>query len=171
MRFGYLEALSARIPGQRATVRRLLASKLQSALDDYALRLRAPAPAAAAAPADTTCAPLAELNAHIRRAAPEGASPPHELASVSRFRRAWEGGRTLDQLEQALARRPANAGPLNSHALVLRSLGLMQALSMDYLRRFLGHAETLQWLEQARDQYRRESARTAKPAARSRRRK
>jgi hypothetical protein len=32
---------------------------------------------------------------------------------------------------------------------VLRTLGLLRDLSPDYLRRFLSHVETLQWLEQA----------------------
>jgi|GEM_PF-6586288 len=115
--------------------------------------------------------PLAELNAYIRsaRAARLGvgeaqAEAQEELASVRRFRRAWESGRTLDQLEQALARSPANAGPLNSHALVVRSLGLMGELSTDYLRRFLVYAQALQWLEKAREKYPRETAKAAKAA-------
>lgn len=113
--------------------------------------------------------PLAELNAYIRTVT---RSPEGELASVRRFRQAWESGRTLDRLEQAQAKSPANAGPLNSHALVLRSLGLMQELSTDYLRRFLVHAETLQWLEKAREQHPREQTASArKPARRSRRQK
>ncbi len=32
---------------------------------------------------------------------------------------------------------------------MLRTLGLLRDLSPDYLRRFLSHVETLQWLEQA----------------------
>jgi len=116
--------------------------------------------------------PLAELNAYIRsaRAARLGVSEAQaeaqeELASVRRFRRAWESGRTLDQLEQALARSPANAGPLNSHALVVRSLGLMGELSTDYLRRFLVHAQALQWLEKAREKYPREGNKPSRPSA------
>ncbi|QJW85699.1 DUF2894 domain-containing protein [Ramlibacter terrae] len=50
---------------------------------------------------------------------------------------------------EAVARRPAQAGPLNSHVLVLQTLGMMRELSPDYLRRFIEHVETLQWLEQA----------------------
>jgi hypothetical protein len=113
--------------------------------------------------------PLAELNAYIRSAraqrlglSEDQAAAQQELASVRRFRRAWESGRTLDQLEQALARSPANAGPLNSHALVVRSLGLMGELSTDYLRRFLVYAQALQWLEKARETYPRAPAKVAK---------
>jgi hypothetical protein len=122
--------------------------------------------------------PLAELNAYIRRVSLERAGAdafgapvdPGELASARRFRHAWNSGRTLDQLQQAIARTPANAGPLNSHALAVRSLELMGELSTDYLRRFLVSVETLQWLEAARQQYPRQSA-AAKSATRSRKRK
>jgi len=51
-------------------------------------------------------------------------------------------------VEQASQRAPDNAGPLNSHMLVLRTLGLMRELSPHYLRRFLSHTETLLWLDQ-----------------------
>jgi len=125
--------------------------------------------------------PLADLNAYIRgtvetrRAAIEedtgDAANPDDLFNARSFRKAWERGRTLDRFEQALARTPANAGPLNSHALVLRSLAQMRELSTDYLRRFLVQAETLQWLEKAREKYPREEAKAGKAAARKTKRK
>lgn len=122
--------------------------------------------------------PLAALNAYIRgtvqaRRAEAGvpdAVPPDELFAALRFRKSWESGRTLDRLEQAVARTPANAGPLNSHALVLRSLGMMGELSTDYLRRFLVQVETLQWLEKARERYPRETQ-AGKAGKRARRKK
>jgi hypothetical protein len=104
----------------------------------------------------TAGAPLAQLNRYIRAAraaahekmALPGETPaPHELASVRRFKQAWETSLLRDEVERAVARKPANAGPLNSHALVLQSLGMMQQLSPHYLRRFLTHVEALQWLE------------------------
>jgi hypothetical protein len=72
-----------------------------------------------------------------------------ELPSARRFMQAWDASRTHDAVEQAITRKPLNAGPLNSHMLVLQSLGLMRGLSPDYLRRFLVHVESLQWLDQA----------------------
>jgi hypothetical protein len=99
---------------------------------------------------------LARLNDEIRNApqrhrqatrAP-GARPRDELASVSRFRRSWSAGRAQERVFAASLQKPANAGPLNSHALVLQSLELMQALPGDYLRRFVAYAESLVWLEQ-----------------------
>lgn len=103
------------------------------------------------------CVLLAQLNRHISHASPavQAADPEaqgrEELASVRRFRRTWGRGRSQDQLARATSRKPANAGPLNSHALVLQSLALMQELSPDYLRHFMTHVEALQWLETARD--------------------
>ena len=128
------------------------------------------------------CAPLAQLNLYIRsaRMARDAAAVPgetleqDELASVRRFRRAWETCRTQDEVEQAVARRPVNAGPLNSHVLVLQSLGLMQALSPEYLQRFLAHVETLQWLERTSEklpQPQTAQAKAAKAARRNRQKK
>ena len=111
--------------------------------------------------------PLAGLNAYIRGVTRQGQDG--ELASAVRFRRSWEAGRTLDRLQQAIANAPANAGPLNSHALVARALGLTGELSTHYLRRLLVQVETLQWLEAAREQFPRPAA--AKAARRARKRK
>lgn len=130
-----------------------------------------------------SCSPLAQLNQYIRSAKaaacektalPGEAPDEHELLSARRFRRAWETCRTHDEVEEAVARKPANAGPLNSHVLVLHALGMMQTLSPEYLRRFLAHAEALQWLEQAREKYphpQAAQAKAAKAARRSRQKK
>ncbi len=89
--------------------------------------------------------PLARLNQHIASLSPPGA----ELRSVQAFRESWARIATEDQVTQAVQRGPENAGPLNSHMLVLRTLSLMQTLSPDYLRRFVSHADSLLWLDQA----------------------
>lgn len=158
-RFCALEALARRAADQGEPVRRLLQATLERALAQYAQRLAeagplAPARRASALPT-APASPLAELNAYIRAASPgheEGAARP-ELASVRRFRSAWSSRRAQDRLAQASTRRPANAGPLNSHALVLDSLALMREVSPDYLQRFLAQVESLQWLERAAAQY------------------
>lgn len=163
-RFRYLEALSLRASQQPEPVRRVLHEKLRAAVADYAQRAahRQPAGGEGARhqrPSAAICAPLAELNQYIRNAAAQTTGVPgdapreQELASVRRFRQAWNTGRAQEQLQQAVSRRPANAGPINSHALVLQSLGLMGELSADYLRRFLVHVESLQWLETASEQH------------------
>lgn len=147
--------------------------RLQAAGDALGLRRLA-----AEADARAACAPLARLNDSIRGATlgapgadPAATGDAAELASVRRFRRAWDSGRTLDRVEQAVARKPLQAGPLNSHALVLDALESLRRLSTDYLRHFLLHVESLQWLEQAGEKYpqKRAPARQAgKPARRAR---
>ena len=103
--------------------------------------------------------PLAELNAHIEQASvaaraglPAGGGDWPDLRSAQRFRETWERLGAEDAVVKATHRAPENAGPLNSHMLVLRTLGLMRELSPHYLRRFLSHTETLLWLEQAQGQ-------------------
>ncbi len=96
---------------------------------------------------------LAELNAYIRQVSPGAADGGQELASARRCREAWGRVQAQDKLDLATLRRPAKAGPLNSHALVLASLAQVQSLSPAYLRRLLAQVDSLQWLEQAATQY------------------
>jgi len=93
----------------------------------------------------TPLSPLAQLNRHIAGFSPPGA----ELRSVEAFRESWARISTENEVTDAVRRGPENAGPLNSHMLVLRTLGVLQTLSPDYLRRFVAHADALLWLDQA----------------------
>ncbi|WNO05440.1 DUF2894 domain-containing protein [Rhodoferax mekongensis] len=70
-----------------------------------------------------------------------------ELKSVQQFRQSWQRMKVQDQVEHALQQGPANAGPLNSHRLVLRTLGLMQDLSPAYLHHFMSHLDTMLQLD------------------------
>lgn len=169
LRFRYLEALQQRSQCAPEPVRQLLDGKLQAALTDYAQRGSCAAPAAAMPPASSAVAPLVALNAYIRSATQHEAAPLRalgavgqgpELKSVRGFREVWSKMAAVDRVEQSLQRGPENAGPLNSHMLVLRSLATMRSLSPEYLRRFLSHAETLLWLDQ-------ESQRLSAPQARA----
>ncbi|MDB5851063.1 MAG: hypothetical protein JWP29_4815 [Rhodoferax sp.] len=104
-------------------------------------------------------APLAALNRHIRGSTQDtNANSPGadraatlEMKSVVRFREVWLKMAAETQLDKAMERGPDNAGPLNSHMLVLRSLALMRKVSPDYLRRFLSQMESLLWLERANE--------------------
>lgn len=120
-----------------------------------------------------TTTALAKLNGHLRAAerASDGrttgaALPPAtalaqdngEMRSLRRFRQVWTKVAAQDKVQRALQREPRNAGPLNSHMLVLRTIELMRDLSPDYLARFVTQLDTLLWLEQA-------SPRARKPRA------
>jgi hypothetical protein len=62
---------------------------------------------------------------------------------VEQFRQQLGKISVQKQVTQAIAQAPQNAGPINSHMLVLRSLGLMRDISPDYLNRFMGYVDTL----------------------------
>lgn len=105
--------------------------------------------------------PLAELLAHVRRHAPTdptdgpaqagggGVGPQGELKALRHFRRTWARLNVDRQLSHALAQAPANAGPLNSHHLVLQALGQLRELSPAYLEQFMSYVDALLWLDQA----------------------
>jgi len=74
-------------------------------------------------------------------------APTTELKAVRYFKETWTQLSLEQQLTQALAQMPENAGPLNSHMLVLRALILMRDQAPAYLHRFMGYLETLLWFE------------------------
>jgi len=174
-----LEAMERRMAGQPDPVRRLLQQKLERACGEDAQRATPVAPKGDARRDRPAPTPLAQLNLHVRATVaaraeaplPGETHDPEELASLKGFRRTWARGRTLEQVERALVRKPANAGPLNSHALVLQTLSLLRDLSPDYLRRFVAGVETLQWLERVSEQLPREAAKAARRGTRARTKK
>lgn len=76
-----------------------------------------------------------------------GAAP--ELKVIEAFRSTWSQLSAAKQLTQAIGQAPENAGPLNSHMLVLRSLAHMRDTSPDYLKRFMSYVDTLLLLDVA----------------------
>ncbi len=169
-RFHYLEALARRMQAQPPAVQALLQQRLQAAVADYAARAGT-APATPPAPpvaACTTDSPLALLNRDLAASAQAEAdhvrtsesTSTSEMKSVRQFSEVWSKISAEQQVTQALHKAPENAGPLNSHKLMLRSLGLMRTLSPDYLRRFMAQMDALLWLEQT-------NAYLARPAPRA----
>lgn len=76
------------------------------------------------------------------------AGPRSELKTIRNFRNTWSKLSVDKQVARALQQAPANAGPINSHMLVLRSLAMMRDISPDYLNRFISYADTLLCLDQ-----------------------
>ena len=74
--------------------------------------------------------------------------PRSGLKSVHYFRETWGKLNAEKRVAQALGQAPKNAGPINSHAVVLRSLALMRGISPDYLNRFMSYVDTLLCLDQ-----------------------
>ena len=156
VRAHYAQALRRRMLTAPEAVQRVLQSRLQRALAESA---EAAAHAEPAARPKKAISPLAQLNQTL--AATTQAAP--DLKSALRFQETWSRICAEDDVTEAVQRGPENAGPLNSHMLVLRTLGLMRDLSPDYLRRFMSHADTLLWLEQAQGRLKEPAGKT-KPA-------
>jgi hypothetical protein len=110
----------------------------QQSHDDSIEPLSAKGSAASGAPGGTMSG--------IASAAMAGQHP--ELKTIRNFRNTWSKLSVEKQVTQALEQAPANAGPINSHMLVLRSLALMRDISPDYLNRFMTYADTLLCLDQ-----------------------
>lgn len=169
LRWHRLNALARRTQATPAEVQAVLAPRLNASLSAWLDALQAEGalrPAPQSVPATATVpqpGPLAALTHHLQaaRQAQHQAIPPvgsgllpdsghpGDSPSLLRFRETWAHMAAQTQVARAAVRAPDNAGPLNSHMLVLRSLALMQDLSPDYLRRFLAHVDTLLWLERA----------------------
>lgn len=116
--------------GVKRCIAKLERRDQRESLGDLARSLAQPAPG----PGD------GHLDGHV------GSRP--ELKSVQQFRKTWSRLSAEKQVTQALGQAPQNAGPMNSHLLVLRSLALMRDLSPDYLNRFVSYVDTLLCLEQ-----------------------
>lgn len=168
-RFHYLEVLERRLATQPDAVRQRLTQRLQGAVQDYAQRVALAASpegetlgARAATPvlASAHAAPLTRLNRYIQERTqaqaelvdPEEGGNASDLKSVRGFSEVWTKIAADQQVVQAVHRGPDNAGPLNSHRLMLRSLTLMRSLSPDYLGRFLAQMDALLWLDQVNQQ-------------------
>ncbi|MDX9843892.1 MAG: DUF2894 domain-containing protein [Aquabacterium sp.] len=166
-RFHYLEVLERRLATQPEAVRQLLSERLQAALHDYAQRVAqvtssggavSGGPAATPRMPSAHAAPLTRLNRYIHDRTqapdvdPEDGGNANDLKSVRGFSNVWTKIAADQQVAQAIDRGPDNAGPLNSHRLMLRSLALMRSLSPDYLGHFLAQMDTLLWLDQINQQ-------------------
>lgn len=159
--FHYLQALAHRAANHRGQAKRLLDARLAQALQALRGRFERLRREAQHAIASQEKGALRELVAYISQHAPEqgdasvdgglssAAGTCPELKSVRHFRNTWAKLSAHKQVVKALGQAPKNAGPINSHMLVLRSLALMRDISPDYLNRFMSYADTLLCLDQS----------------------
>lgn len=166
VQFHYLEALATRIPADAGALRNHLEDRLQEAVEAYARRWDALAGGDSARPQRPSSGPSARLpgtslqalqalNIRLREQARAGASADRlvdtadreEMKSVRQFRASWSRIAAQNRLQQALALGPDNAGPLNSHKLVLQALERMGAVSPHYVQRFMSHVDGLLLLD------------------------
>jgi hypothetical protein len=158
VRFRFIEAMARRAAGHQGDARRILDEKVAALLAAYREKLEEKQRAVAGMKQEPALpsGPLAQLVEHIARQSPlqaegpaaTGAAPAPELKTLRYFRSTWSRLSADRRLTQSLAKVPDNAGPLNSHHLVHRSLKLMHELSPEYLNRFMSYVDTLLWVDQ-----------------------
>jgi hypothetical protein len=152
----YLETLSQRARAQPEPIQRVLEQKLARAMTEHRARLERTGNNAPYAPA-ANASPLTDLLGHIARQTSQdfktdptqGNEDLADLKSLRCFRDTWSKLSIDQSVAQALATGPSNAGPLNSHSLILQSLKLMRDAAPEYLNRFMTYADALLWLEEA----------------------
>ncbi|WP_353239226.1 DUF2894 domain-containing protein [Limnohabitans sp.] len=154
----YTEQLSQRASEATGLTRDLLLAKLEKALSEMNARWDTKLDAKKlsgepdASPEAALPSPLAQLLQEMTRATGE-VQPikPNawraESPRIQQFRKQLGQISVQKQVSQAMAQAPQNAGPINSHMLVLRSLGLMREASPDYLGRFMVYLDTLLCLD------------------------
>ncbi len=148
----YIETLAKRTREQSGPAQLKLVAKLQEAL--VRLETRMGAATAPLAKQDAILSPLAVLLHDLgSKNTPQASSKTTgwglESPRIQQFRKQLSQISVQKQVTQAIAQAPQNAGPINSHMLVLRSLGLMRDISPDYLNRFMAHVDTLLCLDEA----------------------
>jgi hypothetical protein len=149
----HIQVLAERTRTQTGLAQVLLHAKLNSALAQLQARLPAQRKQRTASTRHTP----SPLSALLRDMAAPSAERPlspgghghMDNPRVAQFRQQLGKMSVQKQVTQAIAQAPQNAGPINSHMLVLRSLGLMRDLSPDYLNRFMGYVDTLFFLDSA----------------------
>ena len=147
----HIQVLAERTRTQTGPAQALLQAKLQSALAQLQARLAAQKKQHAPS-AHQTPSPLSVLLRDMAAPSAERPLSPSghgrmDNPRVAQFRQQLGKISVQKQVSQAIAQAPQNAGPINSHMLVLRSLGLMRDLSPDYLHRFMGYVDTLLFLD------------------------
>jgi hypothetical protein len=153
VRFRFIEALAGRAAAHSGEARRILDDRVLKLLAAYGEDLQR----AQGADGDTAAQPgqpqrgaLAALVDDVaRHASSHGDGAALDSKTLSYFRNTWSRLSADRRLTQSRALVPENAGPLNSHRLVHRSLTLMRELSPEYLHRFMSYVDALQWVDQA----------------------
>ncbi len=161
VRFFYIDVLARRATTQQGPVKRLLDDKLAQALvtlRKHFEQAQAENQSASRLEQSVHRTPLGELTRHLSHlrshdeaenmgsTGSTGLRP--ELKATQYFRNTWAKLSINKRVTHALGQAPKNAGPINSHMLVLRSLALMRDISPDYLNRLTAYVDTLLCLDQ-----------------------
>jgi hypothetical protein len=153
----FIEVLADRTRAQTGPTQSLLQAKLDKALVALQARMSQSQSEQAGTPTTPAVATPSPLAALLRDMAPHPAAA-HQAPStgwrpesprIELFRQQLSKLSVQKQVTHAMAQAPQNAGPINSHMLVLRSLGLMRDASPDYINRFMTYLDSLLCLDEA----------------------
>lgn len=149
----YIQTLAERNNASSGSAQALLADKLRQALGNFKAQMQAAPRARSATAHPARPSALATLLRDMAQHRPDSAAgkPANWRADsprIQQFRQQLGKIHVQKQVSQAIAQAPHNAGPINSHMLVLRSLSLMRDISPDYLNRFMGYIDTLLCLDE-----------------------
>lgn len=165
----YLDLLAQRVEQQQGLIHDMLCDKLAEGLTALQRRIAQTssmghhatgasvgtnATASSSQALNAGPSPLAELLQDMKQRQPATNPSPaeewqQENPRIQQFRAQLGRINVQKKVSKAMAQAPQNAGPINSHMLVLRSLGIMRDVSPDYLNRFMAHVDTLLCLDQA----------------------
>ncbi|MDM0104045.1 DUF2894 domain-containing protein [Variovorax sp. J22R24] len=156
VRFRFIEALAKRSATYGGDARRILDDRVAQLLAAYAEDLEKTPCADGSIMKHSGKVPRhrGALGALVdqmgQHASPLGDAPGarDELKTLTQFRSTWSRLSADRRLTQSEATVPQNAGPLNSHHLVHRSLRLMRDVSPEYLSRFMSYVDALLGLNQ-----------------------
>lgn len=152
--FHYVKSLAQRMQAHQGEARQGIERSLEdarAALADRCARELADMRNSVTPTATTTVSPLRSLLDDMGVSGDQtqaSGAAAVELKVVQEFRGTWSKLSVDHQVRHAIAQAPENAGPLNSHMLVLRSLTQMREISPDYLNRFMSYVDTLMCLDQ-----------------------
>ena len=154
----YIETLAQRTRAQSGAAQPLLNRKLLDELERFQMRMAgandqkgprgqhtnqtSDSPLSALLSEMTRQTSLAGTGEKTQKGRPEN-------PQVQQFRQQLHKISVQKSVTQAIAQAPQNAGPINSHMLVLRALGQMRDLCPDYLNRFMLYVDTLLSLDEA----------------------
>lgn len=168
VRFRFIEVLARRMAAHHGETRRILDGKVHGLVVAYGQALEkahgtieVDASHNATPAAKPLRGALGDLVDHIGRRtslhsdspaagdALAGLTSSSDVTALAYFRSTWSRLNAERRMAQSLATVPENAGPLNTHHLVHRSLALMRDMSPEYLNQFMSYVDALLWLDKA----------------------
>ncbi|WP_019530436.1 DUF2894 domain-containing protein [Dasania marina] len=170
-RFFHLQALLKRAQQSQPLLSQLLTSKVQQGLEDYqTLLANKKAPSESSENHSAARTELAQLSQYLngknlststalpassfdgmlqqqeQKALQFGYTEQPQQTIVEQYRDAITQLNTEKFISQVINEVPKDAGPLNAHRLVIKTLTAMQTISPDYLRRMVNQIDTMFYL-------------------------